>query len=53
MDKVGQNFQKTHKFYMDSGIFINTPPTMGLALNRSYKHMNNSKPIYFKTSRFF
>lgn len=39
MDNVGQNFQcfkhKTHKFYMDSRIFINTPPTMDLALNRN------------------
>ena len=29
------NTNKAHKFYMDSRIFINTPPTMGLTLNRT------------------
>lgn len=28
------NINKTHTFYKNSGIFINTPPTMDLALNR-------------------
>lgn len=36
---------------MDSRIFINTPPTMALTLNRNI-NMNKSSPIYFKTRRF-
>lgn len=39
MDNIGQKFQcfehKTHTFYTNSGIFINSPLTMDLALKRN------------------
>lgn len=45
------DINKTHNFYMDSGIFTDNPSTMDLALNKKYEHINKYNTIHFKTIR--